>query len=50
MRYEMLSALMPMHCERDIMDFLDSEDLISLLSGTDTAVERRIALYTVQPN
>jgi hypothetical protein len=39
-----LSALMLMYCERDIMDALDIEDLITLFAGRDTAVERRIVL------
>jgi hypothetical protein len=41
---EQLSALMQMYCERDIMDSLDSKDLVALFAGTDTAVERRIPL------
>jgi hypothetical protein len=39
-----LSALMLMYCERDIMDALDIEDLITLFAGGDNAVERRIVL------
>jgi hypothetical protein len=39
-----LSALMLMYCERDIIDALDIEDLITLFAGRDTAVEQRIVL------
>jgi hypothetical protein len=41
---ERLSALMLMYCERDIMDSLNSKDLVALFAGTDTTVDRRIPL------
>jgi hypothetical protein len=34
-----LSALMLMYCERDIMDALDTEDLITLFAGRETAMK-----------
>jgi hypothetical protein len=41
---ERLSALMLMHCERDIVDTLDNGDLVTLFAGGGGAVNRRIVL------
>jgi hypothetical protein len=41
---ERLSALMLMHCERDIVDTLDNGDLVTLFAGSEGAVNRRIVL------
>jgi hypothetical protein len=45
---ERLSALILMHCERRIMDSLDSKDLIALFAETDAAVERGTPQYSTK--